>query len=73
MVKLLTLITQMFTVAACILTWLADYYLESGGLFVFILLPVATALMAAPYVIDHFFVEDIDDEEEELSCIRPKQ
>jgi hypothetical protein len=75
MIKLLTVCTQALTVLAMILTYLANHWMEVGtyGLNPFFALPIATILMVLPYLIDHYFVENIDEETEDLSCINLKR
>jgi hypothetical protein len=73
MLKLLTLFTQFCCVITLFLVLLADHYFKQGGLLIYVLLPVATFFMALPHLVEHYFIELVDDEEEELSCIRLKQ
>ena len=73
MLKLLTLFTQFCCVITLLLVLLADHYFRQGGLIVYLLLPVATFFMALPHLVDHYFIELVDDEEEELSCIQLKR
>jgi hypothetical protein len=73
MLKLLICFTQFCCVITLLLVLLADHYFKQGGLLIYVLLPVATFFMALPHIVDHYFIELVDDEEEELSCIRLKQ
>ena len=64
MIKLLTIITQMLTVSATVLTHLAILWTDVGrGLNPYIALPIATLCMVLPYVIDHFFIEIVPDDD----------
>ena len=61
--KLLTIFTQMFTITASILMALAYSYDELGyGLHPYLALPLSTLFLMAPYMVDHWFIEIIDDE-----------
>jgi hypothetical protein len=61
MIKLLTLMTQMFTASAAVLVFMADEYMVMGfGLNPWVALPLATLFMVAPYFVDRWFVEQID-------------
>jgi hypothetical protein len=71
MLKLLTLFTQFCCVITLLLVLVADHYFSQGGLMIYVLLPVATFFMALPHLVDHYFIELIDDEEG-LSCIQCK-
>jgi hypothetical protein len=70
MVKLLTLMTQMFTTSAAVLVFMANEYQVMGfGLNPYLALPLATLFMVAPYFIDHWFIEIDPGSPDELSTI----
>jgi hypothetical protein len=72
MIYLTNLFTQVCTVAALFLTYMAHQWSTVGyGLNPYIALPIATLLMVAPHIFNHYFQEEIP-EGDDLSCISLK-
>jgi hypothetical protein len=58
MINLSTLISQMLTTSAMVLTYMAHTYETVGyGLNPWIALPAATLCMVLPYIFDHYLTD----------------
>lgn len=70
MIRLFTLLTQMCTAMAAVLTFLANEWLTVGlGINPWAAIPGATILMMVPYIVDHYFIEIVPEDEYDLSHI----